>query len=125
MLRTNTVPPEIQILFRWARDPTLFGVREPVEQGGDERPAGMTAAEELASMITISLEENLLAIGFGIENAIRQPQGEVTWLRWTSNYQGSDLTRGSSAAGKPGNGCGASIVTAADGGLAADLAARR
>jgi hypothetical protein len=85
-VRTDTVPPEIQILFRWARDQTLFGVREPVEKDDDEPPVGMTAAEELASMITISLEENLTAIGYGIENAIRQPQDDVTWLRW-------DITR--------------------------------
>lgn len=82
LLRTDTVPPEIHILFRWARDPTLFGVRAAVMQDDDERPVGMTAAEELASMITISLEENLLAIGYGIENAIRQPEGDVTWLHW-------------------------------------------
>jgi hypothetical protein len=82
LLRTDTVPPEIQILFRWAEEQTLFGVREPVEQGGVELPVGMTAAEELASMIAISLEEDLLAIGFGIENAIQQRQGDVTWLHW-------------------------------------------
>jgi hypothetical protein len=82
LLRTDTVPPEIKILFRRASDPTLFGVREPVEQDDHETPVGMTAAEELASMIAISLEEDLLAIGFGIENAIQQPQGGVTWLHW-------------------------------------------
>jgi hypothetical protein len=82
LLRTDTVPPEIHILFRWARDQTLFGVREPVEQDDDEPPVGMTAAEELASMIAISLEEDLTAVGYGIENAIRQRQDNVTWLHW-------------------------------------------
>ncbi len=38
----------------------------------------------LASMIIVSLEENPLASGYGIENAIREPQGNVTWLRWNT-----------------------------------------
>jgi hypothetical protein len=38
----------------------------------------------LASMIIVSLEENLLASGYGIENAIREPHGNVTWLRWNT-----------------------------------------
>jgi hypothetical protein len=87
LLRTNTVPPEIHILFRWAREQTLFGVRELVAQEDMERDTeelvvGATAADELASVILISLEENLLASGYGIENASREPQGNVTWLRW-------------------------------------------
>jgi hypothetical protein len=84
LLHTDTVPPEVHIIFRWAGEQTLFGVREPVEQDDDEaRVVGTTAADELASLILISLEENLLACGYGIENAIREPQGgDVTWLHW-------------------------------------------
>ena len=83
LLRTDTVPPEIHIAFRWAGERTLFGVRERVKHDDDEaRAVGGTTADELASMIVISLEENLLACGHGIENAIRDLLGDVTWLRW-------------------------------------------
>src|SRR5215468_9351733 len=72
LLRTDTVPPEIHIAFRWAGERTLFGVRERVKHDDDEaRAVGGTTAGALASMIVISLEENLLACGYGIENAIR------------------------------------------------------
>jgi hypothetical protein len=81
LLRTDTVPPEIHILFRWAGEQVLFGVREAVVQDDDDLQfLGVT----LASMIIVSLEEDLLASGYGIENAIREPQGNVTWLRWNT-----------------------------------------
>ena len=77
LLRPDTVCPEITIMFRWAGEQALFGVSYVIEQ--DE------TARELASMIVISLEEDLLAWGYGVENAIREPKGEVTWLRWSTN----------------------------------------
>ena len=64
-------------MFRWAGEQALFGVSYVIEQ--DE------TARELASMIVISLEEDLLACGYGVENAIREPKGEVTWLHWSTN----------------------------------------
>ena len=83
VLCTDTVPPEIQIIFRWTDEQTLFGVRELVVLDDEaDLVVGSTPAEELASMITMSLEENLLASGYGIENAIREPLGDVTWLHW-------------------------------------------
>lgn len=83
VLRTGTVPPEIQITFRWAGEQALFGVRElAVLDYEADLVVGSIPAEELASMITISLEENLLASGYGVENAIREPLDDVTWLRW-------------------------------------------
>lgn len=84
LLRADTVPPEIHILFRWADEPALFGIREEVQQDDDEEHGlGAATPDEFASLITNSLEENLLAWRFGIENAIREPQGNVTWLRWS------------------------------------------
>jgi len=89
LLRTDTVPPQIHILFRWDGEQTLYGVRVSVEQDDDEPVViGTTVAGSLASLITISLEENLLAHGYGIENAIRKPQGDVTWLHWNSKWPG-------------------------------------
>ena len=89
LLRTHTVPPQIHILFRWDGEQTLYGVRVSVEQD-DYEPVviGTTVAGSLASLITISLEEDLLAHGYGIENAIRKPQGDVTWLHWNSKWPG-------------------------------------
>jgi hypothetical protein len=109
VLRTGTVPPEIQITFRWAGEQTLFGVREPVVLDDEDEAdlvVGSTPAEELASMITMSLEENLLASGYGIENAIREPLGDVTWLHWTSNDQDTDSPQASGTPGEDGTGLG-------------------
>lgn len=78
LLRADLVPPEIHIIFRWAREQPVFGVSYVIEQDEDEDET----AREVASMIVISLEEDLLACGYGMENAIREPQGDVTWLRW-------------------------------------------
>lgn len=36
LLRTDAVPPEIHILFRWAGEQVLFGVREAVVQDDDD-----------------------------------------------------------------------------------------
>jgi hypothetical protein len=87
ILSTNTVLPEIHIFFRWGREQTLFGVRESVGQDDDLAPAaGATDAEELASLIMDSLAENLLAVGYGMKNAIREPQDGVTWLHWERRH---------------------------------------
>ena len=56
LLRTDTVPPQIHILFRWDGEQTLYGVRVSVEQDDDEPVViGTTVAGSLASLITISL----------------------------------------------------------------------
>lgn len=85
LLRTDTAPPEIHIIFRWAGGQALFGIRERVEQDDyEDRGMGATTPAELASLIVTELEENLLARGYGIENARREPHDNVTWLDWVS-----------------------------------------
>lgn len=97
VLGTETVPPEIHILFRWAGEQTLFGVRELVEQDDAVTPVlNATYAEESAAVIMDSLEENLLAVGYGIKNAIREPQNDVTWLRWDPRHRPRSPCHGSS-----------------------------
>jgi hypothetical protein len=87
VLDGNTDPVEIHVLFRWAGDQTLFGVREPVERDDVLTPVvGASDAEELAAMIVDSLEENLLAECYGVQNAIRDQQDSVTWLRWNPRH---------------------------------------
>jgi hypothetical protein len=79
LLRMDMAPPEIHIIFRWAGEQTPFGVREKAEQHENDAPT----PEQLASLIVIFLEENLLASGLGIKRAIRRAQDDVTWLDWS------------------------------------------
>jgi hypothetical protein len=44
----------------------------------------VTTPSEFALMTAIAAEEDLLAKGYGVQNAIREPKGDVTWLRWTT-----------------------------------------
>ncbi len=61
--------PEIAVLFHWAGDDHLLGMKYPIPRRGD-------------CYISVYVEENLL--GDGIEAAIREPADGVTWLRWPS-----------------------------------------
>jgi hypothetical protein len=66
------------VTFRWEGEDDLLGFACPVEQD-DDWPA---TPEEAAGAVFIYLEENLKAAGYGLENAAREPDGEVTWLHW-------------------------------------------
>src|SRR5262249_56053885 len=62
LLRTDTVPPEIHIAFRWAGERTLFGVRERVKHDDDEaRAVGGTPPDHPPPILAISLHQTLLA----------------------------------------------------------------
>ena len=66
--------PRIGVVFRWAGEDGLFGLSYPVPaDGGDGAPD---------AYISVYVEEDLLASGHGIGNAVREPAGGVTWLRW-------------------------------------------
>lgn len=66
---------EIAVLFRWAGETGLFGMRFglPAEDEGFDAPD---------ALISVYVEENLLAQGYGLENATREPADGITWLRW-------------------------------------------
>jgi len=66
-VRGSDQAPEIAVLFRWAGESDLFGLRYEVPRRGDV-------------FISVYVAENLLADG--IEAAIREPADGVTWLRW-------------------------------------------
>jgi hypothetical protein len=68
-LRGTGRDPEIAVLFHWAGDDHLLGMKYPIPRRGD-------------CYISVYVEENLL--GDGIEAAIREPADGVTWLRWPS-----------------------------------------
>ena len=61
--------PEIAVLFRWAGQDDLFGLRYEVPRRGEV-------------YISVYVAESLLADG--IEAAVREPADGVTWLRWPS-----------------------------------------
>jgi hypothetical protein len=67
---------EVTVTFRWAGEDGLLGFASPVAQD-DDWPA---TPEQAGGAVCICLEENLLASG--LQNAIREPGGGVTWLRW-------------------------------------------
>jgi hypothetical protein len=67
---------EIAVLFRWAGESDLFGMRfgiTPEDDGEFDAPDGY---------ISVHLEENLLAQGYGLANATRERADGITWLRW-------------------------------------------
>jgi len=73
-LRGTRESPEIAVLFRWDGEEDLFGIVYPVrEQGTDGSPD---------AYVSIYVQEDLLALGYGVENAHRQPREGVTWLDW-------------------------------------------
>jgi hypothetical protein len=74
-LRGTDDAAEIAVLFRWSGEDDLFGLSYPLS--GDEESGEMADA-----FISVYVEENLVAGGYGLANAIREPAGGVTWLRW-------------------------------------------
>jgi len=66
---------EIAVLFRWAGETGLFGMRFDLsaDDGDFDAPD---------AYISVYAEENLLASGYGLANATREPADGITWLRW-------------------------------------------
>jgi len=77
-LRSSPDGYEITVTFRWTGQDGVLGFASPVEQD-DDWPA---TPEEAGAAVCIYLEENLMAGGYGLENAAREPAGGVTWLHW-------------------------------------------
>jgi hypothetical protein len=67
---------QVAVLFRWAGETGLFGVRCDISPD-DEDDFGAPDA-----YITVHLEEDLLAQGYGLANASREQVDGITWLRW-------------------------------------------
>jgi len=74
-LRAAEQAPEIVVLFRWDGENDLFGVKFPIPQGDP-------FDDSSDAYISVYVEENLLAAGFGVENAVRDHAEGVTWLSW-------------------------------------------
>lgn len=67
--------PLVVVLFRWDGEDGLFGLRYPIPDEG-------WADNADDAYISVRVEEDLLATGFGIENATREVADGVTWLQW-------------------------------------------
>ena len=69
---------EIAVLFRWAGETDLFGMRFGIAP--DDEDDGQFYAPD--AYISVYVEENLLAQGYGLANATRERADGITWLRW-------------------------------------------
>ena len=68
-LRSSPDGYEITVTFRWTGQDGVLGFASPVEQD-DDWPA---TPEEAGAAVCIYLEENLMAGGYGLENAAGSP----------------------------------------------------
>jgi hypothetical protein len=68
--------PAIDIFFRWNGEPDLFGITYLI----GEQEFGPDALPD--AYISIYAEEDLLAMGRGLNSAHRATENGVTWLSW-------------------------------------------
>jgi hypothetical protein len=76
--------PTLQIMFHWDGYEGQFGVQAPLDQLDQKEKASMDdVGLTWSQILTVYLQEDLLAIGREIENAIKRTVDEVTWLTWS------------------------------------------
>jgi hypothetical protein len=80
-LRVDDESALLDVIFAWEGEDGLFGRTFQLVQDD-------FIADSPDAYVTVYLEEDLLATGFGIENARRDPRDGVTWLSWR---QGDEL----------------------------------
>jgi hypothetical protein len=88
-VRLGSEGTAIAILFWWEGEDDLFGYDFPL----NDTDAGADG------YICMYLEENLLAVGFGVENARRELADGVTWLSWAQWDSTDDVPRRSRQSG--------------------------
>ena len=74
-LREDLKTSIVDIYFRWDEEAELFGISYAISDHGP----GVGAPDAL---ISVYVQEDLLAYGRGVENARRVLHGGVTWLDW-------------------------------------------
>jgi hypothetical protein len=67
--------PTISVVFHFSDRLGLFGIVYPVVEMYQDAPDGY---------ISIYIEEQLFALGFGIDNAQKVQRDGVTWLKWNA-----------------------------------------
>jgi hypothetical protein len=75
-LRGQYDAPTVAVLFLWEGEDELFGLSYDISKPTDWSVA---AADRY---ISVYVRESLCAVGMGVENAIRETDGDATWLRW-------------------------------------------
>jgi hypothetical protein len=105
-LRGSEDDPQVAVLFRWAGEDDLFGMSHHVF--GETEEDDEDSADAPDAYISVYLEENLIASGYGLANAIREPADGVTWLRWPlpAEWEGLDAEDALEAAEDHGPGAG-------------------
>ncbi len=75
-LRGSSDSPFLAVFFRWDGEDGLFAISYPLvhPENREDEPSD--------AFISIYVEEDLIGEGFGVENAIREPDDEATWLSW-------------------------------------------
>jgi hypothetical protein len=71
-VRGDREAPIVDVFFRWDGMPDRFGISYAIN---DENPAP-------DAYISVYVEEDLLALGRGVDNAHRISADGVTWLDW-------------------------------------------
>ncbi len=74
-LRFDEQGPVIDVIFRWNGEDQDLGWSNSIEQKE-------LVADAPDAYVTVYLEENLLAMGFGVENATRTRRAGIDWLTW-------------------------------------------
>jgi len=74
-LREDSETSIVDIYFRWDEEPELFGISYSIANHG----LGVDAPD---AFISIYVQEDLLAMGRGVENARRVQKDGVAWLDW-------------------------------------------
>ncbi len=74
-LRGSEGSYEIAVLFRWAGQDDLFGMRFGISAEDRDHDAP-------DAYISVYVQENLLAAGRGLANATRHRADGITWVRW-------------------------------------------
>ncbi len=71
-LRGGRENPIIDVLFRWDTGPERFGISYAINS---QNPAP-------DAYISVYVQEDLLAMGRGLDNARRKSEDGITWLDW-------------------------------------------
>jgi hypothetical protein len=80
-VRSCSEYPYVIVKFRWDGESDLFAVSYPVDPEDDEFNWG-EGPNGFAVSIKVALEEDLLAVGYTLANAIREFRDGIVWVRW-------------------------------------------
>jgi hypothetical protein len=90
ILDSSQAYQHLVVKFRWDGEDSLFAVSYRVDQDDDvncgEGPEGF------AISVKVALAEDLLALGYTLSNAVREPREGVVWVRWIARNERPPVT---------------------------------